>query len=235
MLDPADQVQRSAKVFGLVIVGITLFSLIGGLTAFIPLLFVGGGDDGAVMTSAPLSQSSPPGTLVAPAQPTLPATCGLNDEMTIDGAVGRYQQTVIHVGQNCTLTIRNSNLQGPVVIQGSLNARIRIENSTIQGDTVGIAPGQNGHVVLVGNSVVTGNSAAVRLGTNGQLMMIGGRIYSPNTAVEGGTNAEVTATDAQIQADATALRGSLNFEARLPRTELVGAVTPGQNGDVQQM
>jgi len=190
---------------------------------------------------------------------TAPLLCRPNQHLVIDGRTveGTGDGPLIHaLGPNCELTIRNSTLRGQRGILGGPNARILVEDSTIDAETTGIEATVGGRVELRGESTVTGRETGIEGGTNLELVVEEpARVTAEGTAVDGQLNLRVTlrgglidggdvgiraGLNPRLRLDGGTVRGGdqaldlgMNADVRADATKIVGDVDTGRNADVQ--
>ena len=161
------------------------------------------------------------GGFSSPLKPkNFPLTCGLNENIEIDGKTSDLTQTLVVASHNCKLKLKNCRLKGPkiivaehnaeieiegstmeaagTVIDAGYNAKVRINNSTLQSGSTAIEANSNPKISLSGHSSVKGKDRGMNLGANAELTIEGSSVEGGSQGVAADSNAKVRLSDGAV-------------------------------------
>lgn len=123
--------------------------------------------------------------------------CGINGELELEDIKATVKNgPVIDLATNCKLRLKNSKLKGKAGIRAGMNAKIWLENVTIETRDAAIEASTNLELHAGPKCKLSSKDVALRVGTNAELHLSGTKVHGEQAAVEGKSNLELTATDA---------------------------------------
>ncbi len=142
----------------------------------------------------------------------LPAECGLNGEITIRDKTFTGAGALIKGDINCTVRIENSTLIGDTLIDGGMNLKVTIVHSTVTAKRRLIVAGANANIDVSGKSELRGEKGGFELGSN----------------------AVVHLDDSKLTSGGPALRADSNFSLEASGGSIVGSPAIDASGTVQR-
>jgi hypothetical protein len=113
----------------------------------------------------------------------LPTECPINGKVSISGKTFQGTGTLIRAATNCTVTIKDSTLEGDVIVEGDTNVAVEIVHSKLTAKKRAIVTGLNPKVRITSQSELRGEKAALDLGLNAEVRLEDSRITSPGVAL----------------------------------------------------
>ncbi len=166
-------------------------------------------------------------------------SCAPNGELEIKGVNAKVKDgPVIEMSANCTVTLIDSTIAGPIGIKGGANAHIKIVNSTIKAEEVGIEGGANADIKVMGKSKVSGKVAGISGEGNAKIELKRATVSGEETGIDGGANGKITMrSKSKIEGDDVALRLGTNGDVDIRDSKIVSddgtAIEGGINNEVQ--
>ncbi|MBX3224351.1 MAG: hypothetical protein KF795_27800 [Labilithrix sp.] len=200
-VDPA--MMQAGRNVGLIIALTTLIPIL------LPLLFIGG----------PWLVRSLKGA-VKP----FPATCGLNEKVTVSGSFETTGPIVTSVAHNCKIHIKNAKLKGATLLAtDAANVELTLENVTLETTGIAVRSGPNLTVKAIG-STLTSNAAVFESDSNLQLTLEGTTLESKTAAVKSKHNLKVYMDGGKIRGQKAGIDADANFKLTMKNgAEIAGA------------
>jgi hypothetical protein len=147
---------------------------------------------------------------------SFPIEVGMNDSIEISDRTASADDTLITMGINSKVTLRNCHLKGPLIVKGAVNAEITIIDSTLDG-TKGIFDVDEPNVVItIQNSTLTSAEEILD---------------------DGASNVKLTVSkNSKLTAQAVALPASVNAEISVDHSSVegkMGGIEIKNNGKVK--
>lgn len=233
-VDPA--AMQAGRNVGLMILVVTLIPVV------LPILFIGG----------PWALRSCKSALKP-----FPATCGLNEKVTVSGDFETTGPIVTSVGHNCKLHIKNAKLKGGTLLKtDASNVELTLENVTLETTDVAVRSGANLKVKAIGSTLTSGaavfdsdsnmhltlegttlegKSAAVKSKHNLKVHMDGGKIRGQKAGVDTDANFNLTMKNgAEIAgASGAAVKTSSSFKLEAEGAKLDGGLIVSSNANIE--
>ena len=125
---------------------------------------------------------------------SLPATCGLNQEISIVGQKFEGPGPLITGEINCKIKIKDSTLKSDVVVLAKNLVEITVENSTLEGKEAAVKLGMNSKLFGKKKAIFKGEEAAVVAGVNSEITLDDSRIEGGEVGVQGDSNLKLSGT-----------------------------------------
>jgi hypothetical protein len=125
---------------------------------------------------------------------SFPVAVGMNETLELNKCQGTLNDTMVTVGINGKLTLRNCHLKGAMIVKAGVNAQITIVDSTLDGKKGIIDTDGPNVVVTIENSTITSAEELVEDGAENIKVSIskGSKIVAGAVAIPADNNAEVT-------------------------------------------
>ena len=165
--------------------------------------------------------------------------CGPNGEIEIEGVDAKVKRgPVIEMTGNCTVTLINSTISGSIGIKGGGNARINIEDSTIEADDVAIDGKGNAQIKVIGKSKIQSKGTGIEGGANAKIEIDGATVSGDEIGIDSGANGKITVRGGgKIEGDETALLLGSNGDVDIRKGHVVSAkgtaIQGGINNEVK--
>ncbi len=165
--------------------------------------------------------------------------CEPNGELEIEGVDAKVKRgAVIEMSGNCTVTLINSKISGPIGIKGGGNAQINIEDSTIKAEEIAVDGKGNAKIKVTGKSKLHGKVAGINGGGNARIELNGATVFGEETGIDSGANGKITMRGgSKIEGDEIALRLGSNGDVDIRDSKIVSdkgtAIQGGANNEVK--
>jgi hypothetical protein len=142
---------------------------------------------------------------------SLPATCGLNQEIAIVGQTFEGPGPLITGEVNCKVKIKDSKLKSDIVVVAKNLVEITVENSTLEGKEAAVKLGMNSKLFGKKKSIFKGEEAAVVAGINSEVSLDDSSIEGGEAGIQGDSNLKVSGTKSKISGKEYGVRGGVNL------------------------
>jgi hypothetical protein len=142
---------------------------------------------------------------------SLPATCGLNQEISIVGQKFEGPGPLITGEINCKIKIKDSTLKSDVVVLAKNLVEITVENSTLEGKEAAVKLGMNSKLFGKKKATFKGEEAAVVAGVNSEITLDDSRIEGGEVGVQGDSNLKLSGTKSTISGKEYGVRSGVNL------------------------
>jgi LSD1 subclass zinc finger protein len=143
---------------------------------------------------------------------SLPATCGLNQEIQIVGQKFEGPGPLITGEINCKVKIKDSTLKSDIVVLAKNLVEVTIENSTIEGKEAAVKLAMNSKLFGKKKAVIRGEEAAVQAGINSEVTLDDASIEGGEAGIQGDSNLKVFGTKGKISGKDYGIRSGTNLE-----------------------
>jgi DNA-directed RNA polymerase subunit RPC12/RpoP len=148
---------------------------------------------------------------------SLPATCAINESITISGKTFDGPGTAITAETNCKIKIKDSKIKADTIVEGKLNVEITLENSTLEAKKTAIVLEHNGKVKLSGKSSVSGAENGIEGSYNLEVAVEDSKLSGGESGVKGDSGLKVKAKNGTISGKDSAVacesNGTVTVEA----------------------
>jgi len=141
----------------------------------------------------------------------LPATCGLNQEITIVGQKFEGPGPLITGEVNCKVKIKDSTLKSDVVVLAKNLVEVTIENSTLEGKEAAVKLSMNSKLFAKKKALLKGEEAAVVAGVNSEISLDDSSIEGGEVGIQGDSNLKVSGTNSKISGKDYGIRSGVNL------------------------
>ncbi|HEX6273639.1 MAG TPA: zinc ribbon domain-containing protein [Polyangiaceae bacterium] len=143
---------------------------------------------------------------------SLPATCGLNQEITIVGQKFEGPGPLITGEVNCKVKIKDSTLKSDVVVFAKNLVEVTVENSTLEGKEAAVKLGMNSKLFGKKKSTFKGEEAAIVAGVNSEITLDDASVEGGEAGVQGDSNLKLYGTKSKIVGKEYGVRSGVNLE-----------------------
>ena len=142
---------------------------------------------------------------------SLPATCGLNQEITIVGQKFEGPGPLITGEVNCKVKIKDSTLKSDVVVLAKNLVEVTVENSTLEGKEAAVKLSMNSKLFAKKKALLKGEEAAVVAGVNSEISLDDSSIEGGEVGIQGDSNLKVSGTNSKISGKDYGIRSGVNL------------------------
>lgn len=142
---------------------------------------------------------------------SLPATCGMNQEINIVGQKFEGPGPLITADINCKVRIKDSTLKSDVVVLAKNLVEVTVENSTLEGKEAAVKLSMNSKLFGKKKSVFKGEEAAVVAGVNSEITLDDSSIQGGEAGVQGDSNLKLSGTKSTISGKDYGVRAGVNL------------------------
>jgi hypothetical protein len=166
-------------------------------------------------------------------------TCPPNGDLTLEDVDAKVKSgAVIEMQANCTLTLINSTIEGPIGIKGGGNSVINVESSTITAEDAAIKGGGNTKLKVTGKSVLESEVIGIDAGANAKIELDAATVSGGETGIEGSGNMKVSMrSDSTVEGKEVAIRLGSNGDVDIRDSKIVSkkgiAIEGGANNEVK--
>jgi LSD1 subclass zinc finger protein len=143
---------------------------------------------------------------------SLPATCGLNQEIVIVGQKFEGPGPLITGEINCKVKIKDSTLKSDVVVLAKNLVEITVENSTLEGKEAAVKLGMNSKLFGKKKAIFKGQEAAIVAGVNSEITLDDSSVEGGEVAIQGDSNLKLNGTKSKISGKEYGVRSGVNLE-----------------------
>jgi LSD1 subclass zinc finger protein len=129
---------------------------------------------------------------------SLPATCGLNQEIAIVGQKFEGPGPLVTGEINCKVKIKDSTLKSDVVILAKNLVEVTVENSTLEGKEAAVKLGMNSKLFAKKKTSLKGEEAAIRAGVNCEVTLDDARVDGGEIGISTDSNMKLFATKSSV-------------------------------------
>jgi hypothetical protein len=158
----------------------------------------------------------------------------VNGSLELSDRDGAFTDTLVTVGVNGKLTIRNCHLKAPLLVKAGTNAHVTIIDSTLEGEK-GIVEGDTNLVVTIENSTITSGEEIVDAPVNAKVdVSKGSKLLSAAVAFPFEANGEIAIDHSSVEGKLGAIELKVNGRLKLTDEAVVKSDGPAieltQNG-----
>jgi len=143
---------------------------------------------------------------------SLPATCGLNQEIAIVGQKFDGPGPLITGEVNCKVKIKDSTLKSDVVVLAKNLVEVTIENSTLEGKEAAVKLSMNSKLFAKKKAFLKGEEAAIVAGINSEITLDDARVEGGESGIVGDSNLKLFGTKSTIIGKEYGVKGENNLE-----------------------
>jgi hypothetical protein len=142
---------------------------------------------------------------------SLPATCGLNQEINIVGQKFEGPGPLVTGEVNCKVKIKDSTLKSDVVVLAKNLVEVTVENSTLEGKEAAVKLSMNSKLFGKKKAVFKGEEAAIVAGVNSEITLDDSSVEGGETGIQGDSNLKLSGTKSKISGKEYGVRGGVNL------------------------
>ncbi len=142
---------------------------------------------------------------------SLPATCGLNQEIAIVGQTFEGPGPLITGDINCKVKIKDSKLKSDVVVLAKNLVEVTVENSTLEGKETAVKLGMNSKLFGKKNAIFKGEEAGVVAGVNSEISLDDSTIEGGEAGIQGDSNLKLNGTKSKVSGKEYGVRSGVNL------------------------
>lgn len=151
-----------------------------------------------------------------------PMTCGMNQQLTIEGRKFEGTGTLITGEINCKIKIKDSTLKGDVVVAAKNLVEVTVENSTLEGKQTAVKLEMNSKLDAKKQTHLKAEETGLEGGINSQVSLDDSSIEGGEVGVKADTNFKLRANKSRISGKEYAIRASNNLELEGKELTLTG-------------
>jgi LSD1 subclass zinc finger protein len=143
---------------------------------------------------------------------SLPATCGLNQEINIVGQKFEGPGPLITGEINCKVKIKDSTLKSSDVVVFAKNlVEVTVENSTLEGKEAAVKLSMNSKLFGKKKAIFKGEEAAIVAGINSEISLDDSSVEGGETGIQGDSNLKLSGTKSKISGKEYGVRSGVNL------------------------
>jgi hypothetical protein len=143
---------------------------------------------------------------------SLPATCGLNQEIVIIGQKFEGPGPLITGEVNCKVKIKDSTLKSDVVVLAKNLVEVTVENSTLEGKEAAVKLSMNSKLFGKKKAILKGEEAAIVAGVNSEISLDDSSVEGGEAGIQGDSNLKVDGTKSKISGKDYGIRSGVNLD-----------------------
>lgn len=223
---PIEYHQPRAPVGAITFLALALFLV--GVSGAVVFMTSSAGTGSSFSVQGPAPRVEPPKPELTKAQAwdgrsTL--SCSIGETLEIDGKQASFDGTLIDAAISCTLRIKNCKLKGRTIIAAAMNAKVEIENSTLDAELIVIDAAQASQVSLQKSSRLSSADDGIRMAQAARLTMRDSSIDAKGVAVDLGAASKLTADGGSIAGKGGSITVDSSSEVTLNGTKTEGKRT----------
>lgn len=142
---------------------------------------------------------------------SLPATCGLNQEISIVGQKFEGPGPLVTGEINCKVKIKDSTLKSDVVVLAKNLVEVTVENSTLEGKEAAVKLSMNSKLFGKKKAIFKGEEAAIVAGVNSEISLDDSSVEGGETGIQGDSNLKLSGTKSKISGKEYGVRAGVNL------------------------
>ncbi len=151
-----------------------------------------------------------------------PATCAMNQKLTIKGQKFKGKGPLIVGAINCKIEIVDSNLESDVIVEAKNLTEVTVVRSQLNGSKAAVQMDMNAKLFVKEKSKLVGGESAVVSGVNGEVRLDDSEVEGKESAIRGAVNFHLVAAGSKLRGKEAALVGDSNLNVELRDSELIG-------------